>query len=80
MQCHSCGYAYAPYPFGSVYPDEEGICGSCGKRADLRPLVEAVEGLSDKLEGLARDLELSGGTPGTIGWLREYAHKVRATS
>lgn len=50
--CHNCGYAYAPYPYGSIYPDENGICGSCGKRADLRPLQQVGMETISYLESL----------------------------
>ena len=76
FRCQSCDYEYAPYPFGKHYPDEDGICSSCGKRADFGPLVAYVKDLPEFLDEVAEgslDSE-------KVDRLRETAKKIREMS
>lgn len=74
--CHNCGYAYAPYPYGSVYPDEKGICGSCGKRADLRPLQQVGVEMIAYLESLLAEPSNDISDPATM---RALIERLRET-
>jgi hypothetical protein len=74
FRCQSCNYEYAPYPWGLHYPDDNGICSSCGKRADFGPLVAFVKDLPEFLEEVAAE------NPEHAERLMETAKKIREMS